>query len=553
MVAHILYQRGITDPQAMAMFLAGLPPEHDPLLLPDMDRAVARIREASTKGERVAVWGDFDADGLTATAVLQEAFRSVGIEPEIVIPLREQNHGLRADGIRQLGGAGVTLLVTADCGVTDFAGAAAAKESGMDLIVTDHHLPEADGSLPEGFVVCPTRLDGQYPFRRLAGSGVAFKLAQALMGRDAADRLLDLVVLGTVADVVPLRDENRTIVARGLERLKETDRAGLRALLEVAGVSQKNLSGTTIGFYLGPRINAANRMAEPRIAFDLMTATNAEVAKRLAETLDTHNARRQMEMQEGIRFAIENVGHPLEIKEAIKNETRDPVVCVLGEWGSGLNGLVAGDLVQRYCVPAFVGSTSDDGSVAVSARSVPDVNVRDLQFAAFEANPDAFISKGGGHAPASGFSTTVERWPEVMDLLGKVARGVVPIDDLIPFITVDAQTGLHRLKDLRSMDAVEMLEPFGHGFEAPVFMVSRVCLADKRTFGDRGKHLRMKAKSGNDRVNAVIYNCDPEIADIPEDTLVDIVVNYGREDFKGTFAPELKILDWRYSSEPTGN
>jgi single-stranded-DNA-specific exonuclease len=289
-------------------------------------------------------------------------------------------------------------------------------------------------------------------------------------------------------------------------------------------------------------------MAEPRIAFDLMTATDVAKAEALANQLDTHNSQRQIETRRGVEYALEHVGIPLDVKEAMAARTRDPVVCILGDWGSGVNGLIATELTERYCVPAFVGARDKEGNVAVSARSVAGVNVRDLQFEAYDADPGCIVDKGNGHAAASGFRTRVELWPRVVEQLGLIARTVVPTDNLVPVITIDAPTTLFRLKGTGALEAIQRLEPFGHDFEAPIFLVPRVCVSSKQRFGAEGQHLRMMAKSGNDRVKAVVFNCDPELANVPEGVEVDLVVNFGKNDYNGTYAPQMTIRDWRYSS-----
>lgn len=547
MVAHLLFERGFTTPKAIKEFLQGLPPEHDPLLLPDMKEAATRIKSAAAAGEKVAIWGDFDADGLTASAVLLEAFRRLGLAPRVVIPGRDEGHGLRSGALAELARDGVSLTVTADCGVGDIEAAVAARAAGSDLIITDHHQPPPDGSLPRALVVCPTRLDSRYPFPRLAGSGVAYKLAQALLEEpDAYESLLDLVALGTVADVVPLRDENRTLVARGLDRLRGTPRQGLRALFKVAGVSGADLDGTSIGFFLGPRINAANRMADPNLAFRLITSTDPAEAGQLAATLNDYNNSRQEHVERGVAAALELVGLPRAVKEAIRERRHDPIICVAGEWGTGISGLIASDLADRYCVPAMVGSARPDGSISVSARSVAGVSALEILRAAYEAGPSAFLDPGGGHEAACGFRTSAALLPAAFEHIGIASRTRVPIENLVPSITVDAQVGLHQT-GIEALTRVESLAPYGEGFEAPVFMARRICLSSKQRAGAGGRHLKMTARDGNRRVSAILYNSDPEIADIPERQLVDLVFNLQRNTWNGTFVPEIVIRDWRLS------
>jgi len=549
MVAHLLFERGLDTPDLMRAFLQGLPPEHDPFLLTDMTPAVERIRAAAERQERVVVWGDFDVDGLTATAIFLDALRMLGTEPLLHIPSRDDGHGLDRRRVEELADDGVTLLITADCGIADVDAVAAARSRDLDVIVTDHHQPLPDGTLPDALVISPARLDSDYPFQRLAGSGVAYKVAQALLERpERYESLLDLVVLGTVADIVPLRDENRTIVAKGLARLKQTQRMGLIALLKVAGVSRESIDGQSIGFYIGPRINAANRMDDPRVALELITTTDSARAEHLAAELDTHNSRRRDEVERGLSVAIQEAGLPVEVKEAIRAGAHDPIICILGPWGPGISGLLASELTERYCVPAMVASTRDDGLVSVSARSVRDVNVLEILNAAYDANPEAFTSRGGGHAAACGFQTTVAKLPAAFRQLGMAARDRVPITNLISVIRVDAQVTLAQMT-LSAMQAVQSLEPYGHDFEAPTFLARGVCLSSRHGMGADGRHMRMTAKAGHAKVSAVIFNHDPELVDVPEDQPVDIVFSLRRNDYGGFFRPQLSIRDWRLSDE----
>jgi single-stranded-DNA-specific exonuclease len=547
MVAHLLFQRGWDTPEKMRAFLTGLPPEHDPALLLDLEPAVARIRQAVANRENMAVWGDFDVDGLTATAIMLDALRMLGVEPQTIIPNRDDGHGLVTDRMARLADSGVTLLITVDCGIGDIEAVAAARQRSIDVIVTDHHQPPASGELPDAFVINPTLAGSEYPFHCLAGSGVAYKLARSLLKTpEAYEKLLDLVVLGTVADVVPLSDENRTLVSRGLERLRDTPRIGLQALMRVAGVKREALDCTAIGYFIAPRINAANRMNDPYVAFRLITTTDPDEAERLAGELDAFNNRRQEEVQLGVRTAIETTGPPILVKRSIEQGVMDPIICISGGWNPGISGLIASELTERYCVPAMVGSPREDGTISVSARSVRDVSVLEILRAAYDMNPSSFAGPGGGHAAACGFQTSAEKLEQAFAQLGAAARGRVPIDNLMPHLTVDAEVTLAQM-NRDSMMTVESLEPYGHEFEAPLFMARRVCLSGKRTIGASGKHLALMAKSGNARVSAIIFNRDPEIADIPEDRPVDIVFNLRRSEYNGLFAPQLTIRDWRFS------
>ncbi|HEX6510350.1 MAG TPA: DHH family phosphoesterase, partial [Chloroflexota bacterium] len=345
MLAHLLYCRGYHTPDEIRVVLAGETITHDPFLLPDMERAVDRIARAVETGERVAVYGDFDCDGITATAVLVTTLQRLGLSPIAHIPTREDGHGLHPVALAELSDRGVTLVVTADCGITSMVEVQVALGMGMDVVVTDHHEARLDGSLPQCPAVDPTRLDSLYPFRSLSGAGVAYKVAQALRlrlpGAPDPDDLLDLVALGTVADVVPLRDENRFLVARGLERLRRTQRPGLLALYEVAGIERSRIDPVSVGFYLAPRINAANRMATPRLAYDLVTAADEHIAAELARQLSAYNGQRQTLVAETFDAVAAELGDQSNMAEAVRAGSRAPIVIVVGRWPAGISGLLA--------------------------------------------------------------------------------------------------------------------------------------------------------------------------------------------------------------------
>jgi single-stranded-DNA-specific exonuclease len=543
MTSHLLFHRGYQTPEAIRAFLNDAPPEHDPYLMPDMGAAVERIRRAASRGETVAVYGDFDSDGLTASAIFLDALKLAGIQPQIVIPTRDEGHGVRPARLEMLRGRGVSLFITADCGITDIPAVESARRLGIDVIVTDHHQPDPD-RLPDALVVSPTRLDSAYPWPYLSGAGVAYKVAQALLeSKEAYEPLLDLAAFGTIADVVVLRDENRTLVAKGLERLRATPRVGLRALFGVAGVDSRTLDGASVGYYLGPRINAANRIADPQRAFDLITADDPVIAQRFAEELDGHNSTRQEEVRQAVAMALEALGPPAELKRAMRDEQRDPIICILGEWGTGISGLLASELTERYCVPALAASLRPDGTVAASGRSVQDVDILAILRAASAVRPGIFLGFGG-HSAACGFTTT----PDVLDgafaALGQAARGRVPVHELVSRVTVDAQVNLRQV-DMHALEMVESLGPYGHGFEAPTFLSTDVCLSSRQRMGADGRHLKMTAKSGNTKVSAIIFNCDPALSEMPEDQPVDIIFNIQRDAYGGLFRPQLHVRDWR--------
>jgi single-stranded-DNA-specific exonuclease len=553
MAAHLLWCRGYRTAEEIEAFFTRGAVMHDPFLLPAMDAAVDRIGAAAAAGEQVAVYGDFDCDGLTATAVLAEALRSLGCAVQVVIPTREEGHGLHTERLAAMADVGVELVVTADCGVTAMEEVQVARGMGMDIVITDHHEPRLDGSLPDCPTVAPTRLDSMYPCRFLSGVGVAFKVAQAL-GRHHPDKvdvdgLLDLVALGTVADVVPLRDENRALVVRGLERLKRTPRIGLRALFRAAAVDARRIDPTAIGFYLAPRINAANRVATPQTAYDLIAATDEGIASGLASELHRLNMERQALLTRTFEQVVAEMAEPGAVVAAVRDGSRPPVLIVLGSWPAGISGLLANRLVEAYGLPAFVGAEGENGIVSVSARGTKAAAI-DLLIESCEASQPGGLFLGyGGHARAGGFRIQSEQLDLVRSLLETEARRQVSADEIGSFLTIDAEVRLSQM----TRDAartVAALGPFGVEFDAPVFLSRNVELRDLRPVGD-GSHARLTVQQGATRITGVFFNAPPELLALRPGTRLDLAFNLQLDEWEGLQRVQLRVCDWRdVSPEP---
>src|SRR5579884_161795 len=548
MVTHLLHQRSIVDPAEIQAFVDGVDVDHDPLLLPDMADAAARIRMAVQSRDRVALYGDFDCDGLTSAAILLETLRYLGADPIVIIPTRDDGHGLQREQLGRLAERGVKLVVTSDCGITAVEEVEEAHRLGVEVIVTDHHQPRADAVLPRCLVVSPTRPDSDYPWPFLSGAGVAYKLAQVLLSAPEQERLLDLVALGTVADVVPLRDENRSLVVKGLGQLRRTERPGLRALFTVAGVSSERLNQTSVAYYLGPRINAANRMASPQEAFELITCDDPVEAQRLATLLDQHNSSRQLQVERHLADLSERIGDPVELVVAIQDGRRPPILCVDGAWPPGVSGLLASELTERYGVPAIAASTTQGDVVPASGRSVDGVDILRLVEAVDAAEP-AIFGRFGGHSRACGFSVEPDRLRAEFDLLEQNARERIDVEELGAGLRVDARVRLQQV-GMHAVEQVERLAPYGSGFEEPVFVVQGVYLQHRRALGscepDRApRHMRAVAKSGSTRVDALMFRCDPELFGYPEDQPVDLAFSIERNEWNQYVSPQIRIHDWR--------
>jgi single-stranded-DNA-specific exonuclease len=545
MLSHLLYCRGYRTADEILAFFSGELVSHDPFLLPDMEAAVERIARAVDGAERVAVYGDFDCDGITSAAVLVQVLGALGLDPIATIPTRVDGHGLHPEALASLADQGVSLIVTADCGVTAIEEVRVAAGMGMDVIVTDHHEVRPDGSLPPCLVVAPTRLDSVYPCRFLCGVGLAYKLAQALSRRLPGalnpDEVLDLVALGTIADIVPLRDENRSLVVRGLRRLQETRRPGLRALYSVSGVSADAVDPVVVSYYLAPRINAANRMASPQIAYDLLTATDDRVAEALAQELSDHNQRRQVLVAQHLEEIAEQIGAPAEVVEEIRAGRRPPMLMIVGDWPAGISGLLASKLVDVYGLPAFVGTDGGSEIVSVSARSIPGVRVDQILEQCEAALPGGIFLGYGGHAGAGGFSVDRTRLSEALGLLETRVSMDVPIDEVGAVLMVDAEVTLAALT-LRAARQVKSLAPFGVGFTEPLFLTRDVTVKSVRRLS--GKHARFRLEQAGVYRDAVWFNAPDEVLNARIDSHVDAVFHLDVDEWRGA-KPQLRLRDWR--------
>lgn len=547
MISHLLYCRGYRTAEQIEAFFTQGAVSHDPFLLQDMAAAVERIARAVNGGERVAIYGDFDCDGITSAAVLETTFRGLGLDPIVHIPTREDGHGLHPDGLAALADAGVTLIVTADCGVGAIEEVLVARGMGMDVIVTDHHEARIDGSLPDCPTIDPTRHDSLYPCRFLCGVGVAYKLAQALYdrlpGAPDPDALLDLVALGTVADVVPLRDENRSLVIRGLRRLQDTQRPGLLALFRVAGVEQRRIDPTALSFYLAPRINAANRMATPQLAYDLITASDPERAARLAAQLHQHNQSRQLLVAETFDRVAAGLGDPDTIGEEVLGGVRPPILIVSGQWPSGISGLLASKLVERYGLPAFVGADAGDGIVSVSARGVPGMHIDELLEGCEDSLPGGLFLGHGGHARAGGFRVATERYELAREILAREARARVSIDAVGAVLAIDAEVRFPMLT-FEAARQIRALAPFGVEFTEPLFLARAAILQRISPMGD-GRHARLTLHQEGTRLDGVCFNASPDLMALPAGTRLDIVFHFQLDEWRGRFKPQVCVRDWR--------
>lgn len=490
LIGQLLCQRGLASPAAAQRFLAcDLNDLHDPRLLTDMDRAVERLERALGRGERICVVSDYDADGVTSTALLVRVLRSLGTEPMTYVPHRvTDGYGFGRKAVDAAMAHGASVLITVDSGTTAHEALAYAREQAVDVIVVDHHEMAHLARPPAYALINPLQAGDRYPDKDLASVGLAFKLAQALVARrgppDALWEHLDLVCLGTVADVAPLTGENRILVRHGLQRLGATPKAGLKALMAVAGVDAPVLTTEHVGFMLGPRINAAGRMSAADSALKLLVTDDPGDAETLARQLHEENRLRQRVEETTLREALAAV-------EREVNFNQHRVIVVYGDgWHPGVIGIVASRLVERYHRPSIVVAMAD-GIGKGSARSIPRFHLVEALAACQE-----WMLGFGGHEAAAGLTIAQAQLPAFREAINAVAQQRLAPEALVPRVAVDAEVPLAAMTPA-FVDALERLGPFGAGHPRPVFASHQVALhAKPRAMGRGGLRCWVREGSG---------------------------------------------------------
>jgi len=491
LLVQILYNRGITDPEDVDAFLASRVRFDNPFRMLGVPKAVERIRTAVLAGEPIVVYGDFDADGVTATALLVQTLEAMGAVVNPYIPHRvDEGYGLNCEALDRIAAAGARLVITVDCGIRSPVEVAYGTHLGLDMIVTDHHAmgPELPPALA---VINPKQPGDLYPFKDLAGVGIAFKLAQALILEDkshpmaseplnlAETDLIDLVALGTVADLAPLLGENRSLVQRGLLELGSAQRPGIRALCEESGLRPGKVDAAAIGFVLGPRLNAAGRLSTAEISYRLLTAPDPWIAAPLASELGRLNSRRQELTAESVAMA----------RTLLQPEGAEQYLYFVVDSGflPGIVGLVAGKLsddLYRPVLVAELGSQQTHGS----ARSIPEFNIT----AALDECRD-LLERHGGHAAAAGFTVRNERLGELRHRLEEIASRQLAGQELLPTLEIDKVVDLADL-DWATTEFLTQLEPCGYANPQPVFASLGLEVVDHRPVGKEGQHLKLKVR-----------------------------------------------------------
>ena len=514
LLAGILAARGITDPTEALTLLAGEEELSDPMLLTDMDKACARILEAIDKEQTIVVYGDYDVDGVTATALLYQHLKGMGASVKCMLPSREgDGYGLSKNAIQSIHDKGCQLIVTVDNGISALEEAEFAASLGVDLIVTDHHLPH--DALPKAVaVVDPRRADDHSPFKGLCGAGVAFKLCAALDGcppEEMLDYCGDLAAVGTVADVMPLTGENRTLVKAGLKLLQQTDRPGISALLEEVGLEGKPITAENVSYAIAPRINAAGRMDNAVTALQLVLCEDEERAAELAHKLNEINVARQETEQEIVRAAQEQ----LDAEPAI---LEDRVILIWGrDWHPGVIGIVASRLVEKTGRPVIVVSVDEHGEGKGSGRSVQGFNLHECI-----ASCEDILLRFGGHAMAAGLSVREEHLPELRRRLNEWAARECAVL-FTPPLECDLSIHLDRIT-VESVRRLEQLAPYGAENPTPVFVLEKAVI-DGIFSVSEGKHCRLRLRQGNASIYAVWFGMPPEQLPYTMGDVVDAAVN----------------------------
>ncbi|HEX8974502.1 MAG TPA: single-stranded-DNA-specific exonuclease RecJ [Patescibacteria group bacterium] len=548
LIAKLLYSKGFQTEEGLQSFVA---PNYekdvlDPFLFRDMKKAVERIQRARDQREKVVIFGDYDADGVTSSAILKETLDKLGIESEVYIPdKRTEGYGMNMAAIDSFKEKVLSLIITVDCGITNIKEVARAKEHGIDVIITDHHhVPE---EVPEAFaIINPHQKDCGYPFADLAGVGVAFKLVQALFQRllekdkEQTRWMLDLVAIGTVADCVDLVGENRIFVKYGLIVLSKTRRMGLHELFTVGRmmIDETNVPDTKkISFYIAPRINAAGRINHANLAYDLIMSDNVAKARELALELEASNIQRQKITEQIVS----------EVRVLANNSFKDKkfIFATSEHFSIGIVGLVAGKIAQEFNKPTAIiqkGETESKGSF----RSIPKINIIETI-----GQCSDLLLKYGGHSQAAGISVENAKTEAFYEKMNALIEQQLDGVELVEEINIDAEL-LPADVDFALTDSLEKLKPFGEGNGEPIFLMRNLIVRERKIIGSTNKHVKMflSVKDGNPKIfEAISFNGAERFASILENDCIDIVCTVAKDEWNGSKKIQLTLLDAKHFGE----
>ncbi len=537
-VASILANRSITDPDTAKQFLTkGKSGIHHPFLLKDAQTAAQRIKTAIDNKERVVIYGDYDVDGITSTAIVYKFLKSLGMDVSYYIPNRvDEGYGINILALQKLKKDGNTLMITVDCGITAVGEVEFAKTIGLDIIITDHHTCKED--TPRALaVINPKQHECTYPFKDLAGVGVAFKLILAValeLGLNASvyfDEFIDIVAIGTIADVVSLTGENRLFVSQGLNKLQKTDNIGIRALMSIAGLTEKPLNAGNISFAIAPRINAAGRVGSAMLAVELLVTKSQEKANEIAAQLEEENHQRQQTEQEILKEALEM------IDAMEKPEEKKVFVLSKEDWHHGVIGIVASRITDKFYKPTILISLTDKLGKG-SGRSVKGFNIFDALTHCSE-----HLLKFGGHELAAGLGLSADSIADFEKEINIYANQTMTETTLTPYINIDAVLHLSDLT-LPNADMLSILEPFGMGNAQPIFAVMDTVLHSVRQIGN-GKHCKLTVTKAGRQADFVGFNMAEVAESFKIGTNLDLAFTIDTNIYRGNKQLQLILKDVR--------
>ena len=535
LVSRLLQNRGVTDPSAADIFLkADKRLAIDPFSVPDMHPAVNRIFKALMSGEKIAVYGDFDADGITATALLVQGLGELGGDVVPYIPHRmQEGYGLRVPALEKLHKQGVTLVITVDTGITAFTEIEKARKMGMEILITDHHVP-LDELPPAGIIVDPKRADSTCTFREFAGVGVAFKLLEGLLSGSRRDDLLnsslELVTLGTITDMSPLVSENRLWVKSGLQLLKKTARIGLVELMNVANIEKSRMTAETISYQIGPRLNSAGRLGDAGTSYQLLVTQDRNEARILAADLEEKNKERQRLVAETYDKA----------RRQILEDGADRVILMASDadYPPGVIGLVAGRLADEFYRPVILFKIGTDVCRG-SARSIPEFDLMEAL-----KSCSHLLTRYGGHARAAGFNSHTRDMQQLQKRLRSLAEEQLTGLDLRPHINIDAEISLSAFAG-GTFEEMRQLEPFGMGNPVPIFLSRKAEVVEQKLVGNQNDHIRLKLRQDGIVWDTMGFRMGSYLGELARH--IDIVYSVEVDNFNGKGQLRLNLLDFARS------
>ena len=537
-VATILNDMHFKDDKEIEKFLKPKRTDfYDPFLMPDMEKAVSRITKALKNNENITIFGDYDADGITSTTILKRFFHDINKECNVYIPNRlNEGYGLNKNAIKKLSEDGTNLIITVDCGITAIEETKYAKELGIDIVITDHHEPGEEIPDAEAVVDCK-RKDNKYPFRELAGCGVAFKLTQALcknldLNENQALKYLDIACVGTISDVVPLVDENRVIVKLGMLLLKQTKNLGLKQIINNAHF--KEFNSMSVAFGITPRINACGRLGHQGEALELFTTDNQEKATELAKKMDEYNIQRQLEEKRIYDEAI-----TLLQEEAQTNGITNCIVLGHENWNPGVIGIVSSRITEKFYKPSILVCFDKDIAKG-SGRSIEGF---DLHKALMEC--DKYLTNYGGHSLAAGLSLNTKDFEKFKNMINEYAEKNIKDEDLIPTINIDLKLEDSQL-NIEDVEELKLLEPFGQSNEEPIFMITNLKVVSIKTLSE-GKHLKLFLKNQN-YLDAIGFNLGERANELKIGDTIDIVGNLNINEFNNTKKVQMLLKDFKITN-----